>query len=113
MKYRFVKNIFIIILITKISNYAIAQVDSSFYTVHLSSFDASINRKATTLHWKTVCFFQFANFQIQKSIDGTDYFTIGSFTVDRLWCQQPFYFRSNEYQRFRVKQMGLAFSLQK
>jgi hypothetical protein len=87
-----VKNIFIIVLLTIISKHAIAQVDSSLYTVRLSSFDASINNKAITLHWKTVCFLQFANFQIQKSINGTDYYTISSFTADKLRCQQPFDF---------------------
>ncbi len=86
------KNIFIIVLLTIISNQAVAQVDSSFYTVRLSSFDASVNNKAITLHWKTVCFLEFANFQIQKSLNGRDYNTISSFAADKLRCQQPFDF---------------------
>jgi len=75
-----------------LGNQAIAQVDSSFYTVRLSSFDASVNRKAVKLHWRTVCFLDFANFQIQKSVNGRDYTTISSFVADRLRCQQPFDF---------------------
>ncbi|MEO6000456.1 MAG: T9SS type A sorting domain-containing protein [Chitinophagaceae bacterium] len=86
------KYIFIIVFLTIISKHAIAQVDNSFYAVRLSSFDASVNNKTITLRWNTVCFLQFANFQIQKSVNGVDYLTISSFIVDKLRCQQPFDF---------------------
>lgn len=86
------KALAIVILI--ISYYAgSAQSDSSYYnTVRLSSFDVSVANNITKLHWKTICFLQYANFQIQKSANGTDYNTISSFTADRLRCQQPFDF---------------------
>jgi len=71
---------------------ASAQSDSSYYTIRLSSFDVSVTNNVTKLHWKTICFLQYANFQIQKSANGTDYNTISSFTADRLRCQQPFDF---------------------
>lgn len=71
---------------------ASAQSDSSYYTVRLLSFDVSVTNNITKLHWKTICFLQYANFQIQKSANGTDYNTISSFTADRLRCQQPFDF---------------------
>lgn len=71
---------------------ASAQSDSSYYTVRLSSFDASVTNNITQLRWKTVCFLPYANFQIQKSANGTDYNTISSFTANRLRCQQPFDF---------------------
>jgi hypothetical protein len=74
------------------SQIASAQSDSSYYTVRLSSFDVSVSNNITKLHWKTVCFLQYANFQIQKSANGTDFITINSFTADRFRCQQPFDF---------------------
>jgi hypothetical protein len=81
------------LVILIISCYATsAQSDSSYFTVRLSSFDVSVSNSITKLHWKTICFLQYANFQIQKSANGTDYNTIGSFTADRLRCQQPFEF---------------------
>lgn len=88
---------------------ASAQSDSSYYTVRLSSFDVSVTNNVTKLHWKTICFLQYANFQIQKSANGTDYNTISSFTADRLRCQQPFDFtdsssanRGNIFYRINV-----------
>lgn len=75
-----------------LGNQVLAQVDSSYYTVRLSSFDASLNRKIVQLRFRTVCFLDFANFQIQKSANGIDYTTVNSFTADRLRCQQPFEF---------------------
>lgn len=69
-----------------------AQSDSSFFTVRLSAFDVSANKNISKLHWKTVCYLQYANFEIQKSTNGTDYITLNSFTADRLRCLQPFDF---------------------
>lgn len=74
------------------SQIATPQSDSSYYTVQLSSFDVSVSNNITKLHWKTICFLQYANFQIQKSANGKDFTTISSFTADRLRCQQPFDF---------------------
>jgi hypothetical protein len=69
-----------------------AQSDSSFFTVRLSSFDVSAFSNIAKLHWKTVCYLQYANFEIQRSSNGTNYTTINSFTADRLRCLQPFDF---------------------
>jgi hypothetical protein len=86
------KKVLAIVVLIIASQIASAQSDSSYYTVRLSSFDVSVSNNITKLHWKTVCFLQYANFQIQKSANGTDYNTISSFTADRLRCQQPFDF---------------------
>ncbi len=86
------KKIFTIIILILIYNAALAQNDSSYFTVRLSAFDVSVTNNITKLHWQTVCFLPYANFQIQKSANGTDYKTINSFTADRLRCQQPFDF---------------------
>ncbi len=86
------KKILAIVVLIIASQIASAQSDSSYYTVRLSSFDVSASNNITRLHWKTVCFLQYANFQIQKSADGKDFTTISSFTADRLRCQQPFDF---------------------
>lgn len=76
------------------------QVDSSFFTIRLSSFDISVNNNFVQLHWKTACFLEYANFQIQKSTDGNNFTTIKSFVADRLRCQQPFDYNdsSNVFQ---------------
>lgn len=84
---------FFILILTCIAALGVnAQSDSLFFTVRLSSFDVSANNNICKLHWKTVCYLQYANFEIQKSTDGTDYTTINSFTADRLRCLQPFNF---------------------
>jgi hypothetical protein len=96
---------------------ASAQSDSSNYTVRLSSFDISISNNITKLRWKTICFLQYANFQIQKSTNGTDYNTISSFVADRLRCQQPFDFtdslnvnQGNIFYRINVGNIDGTFS---
>lgn len=69
-----------------------AQNDSSIYPVSLSSFQGGVAGNNARLKWKTVCYLSFANFQIQKSLNGTTFSTINSFVADRLRCQQPFEF---------------------
>ncbi len=86
------KKIFTFIFTVLILYSASAQNDSSYYTIRLSSFNASVNNNVTKLYFKTVCFLQYANFQIQKSADGIEYKTIHTFTADRVRCQQPFDF---------------------
>lgn len=68
-------------------------IDSSYFTVRLSSFDINLQaNNLTKLHWKTICFLQYANFELQKSYDGVNFSTFHSFSADRLRCQQPFDF---------------------
>lgn len=86
------KKTFILLLICIVASGVNAQSDSSFFTVRLSSFDVSAYNNIAKLHWKTVCYLQYANFEIQRSANGTDYTTINSFTADRLRCLQPFDF---------------------
>ncbi len=86
------KKIFSLLLICIVASGVNAQSDSSFFTVRLSSFNVSANNNISKLHWKTVCYLQYANFEIQKSTNGKDYTTINSFTADRLRCLQPFDF---------------------
>lgn len=69
-----------------------AQNDSSIYPVSLSSFEGGVSNNFARLKWKTVCYLSFANFRIQKSLNGTTFSTINSFVADRLRCQQPFEF---------------------
>lgn len=69
-----------------------AQDDNSQDAVRLSAFDVSANNNTSTLHWKTICKLQYANFQVQRSEDGITYHTIHNFTADKLRCQDPFYF---------------------
>jgi len=69
-----------------------AQNDSSIYPVSLSSFEGGVSNNYARLKWKTVCYLSFANFQIQKSLNGTTFSTINTSVADRLRCRQPFEF---------------------
>lgn len=69
-----------------------AQIDSLQYPVSLSSFEAGLLNNTTKLKWKTACYISYANFKIEKSLNGTTFYTINNFTADRLRCQQPFEF---------------------
>ena len=66
-----------------------AQVDSSV-PVRIVSLDALSGGTYNKLIWKTACFLEYANFEIQRSYDGSNYTSINSFTADRLRCLQPF-----------------------
>ena len=84
-----VMSLFILLIVF---NGVSAQSDSIYFPVKLSSFDAASNNNTATLHWSTVCYLQYANFQIQISADGENYKTIHSFTADKYRCSQPFDF---------------------
>ncbi len=86
------KVLFLSVIFTLLVSILQAQNDSSIYPVSLSSFQGAVASNYARLKWKTVCYLSFANFQIQKSLDGTTFSTINSFVADRLRCQQPFEF---------------------
>ncbi len=86
------KFIFSIILVLLFSFTGYSQLDSATIPVRLSYFEAGSNTGNTTLRWRTVCYLDYANFEIQKSTDGNNYQLINSFTADKLRCQQPFDF---------------------
>ena len=44
--------------------------------VRVSYFNVEQNNNKTTLNWKVVCYLQFANFEVQRSANGTDHTTI-------------------------------------
>lgn len=73
-------------------NLASAQGDSNYLPVSLSSFEVSAYENISKLQWSTICYLQYANFEIQKSADGANFTTIHSFTADKFRCQQPFDF---------------------
>lgn len=60
--------------------------------VRVSYFSAVPTNNKIKLNWKVVCFLQYANFDVQRSTNGSDYTTINTFTADRLRCQSPFVF---------------------
>jgi hypothetical protein len=68
----------------------VAQSDSNYLPVRLSSFEVGVANNIAKLHWSTICYLQYANFEIQKSIDGKNFTTINTFTADKLRCLQPF-----------------------
>ena len=58
--------------------------------VRIISIDAISGTNYNKLTWKTACFLEYANFEIQRSYNGENYISINSFTADRLRCLQPF-----------------------
>jgi hypothetical protein len=82
-----------LILVFSFTGYS--QSDSATIPVRLSYFEAGPNAGNTILRWKTVCYLDYANFNIQKSTDGSNYQSINNFTADKLRCQQPFDFTDN------------------
>ena len=86
------KKIISIIIFITVSSGTSAQSDINYFPVRLSSFDATVYNNIAKLHWSTICYLQYANFQIQKSSDGENFTTIHSFTADKFRCTQPFDF---------------------
>lgn len=84
-----------VILILSFSVSSLAQLDSSIIPVRLSYFEASSNATGTTLRWKSVCYLEYANFEILRSTDGTTFTPINDFTADRIRCQDPFDYTDN------------------
>lgn len=69
--------------------------------VRISSIDAISGTNYNKLTWKTACFLEYANFEIQRSYNGENYTSINSFTADRLRCLQPF-----DYSDYSANQMA-------
>ena len=86
------KKIISIIIFIIVYNGTSAQNDSNYFPVRLESFDVSAHNNIAKLHWTTICYLQYANFQIQKSADGKNFTAIHSFTADKFRCTQPFDF---------------------
>lgn len=91
------KKIFSFIILFVIYNEISAQGDSNYLPVRLSSFDVGVNNNIAKLHWSTICYLQYANFQIQKSADGKNFTTINTFIADKLRCRQPFNFSDSSF----------------
>lgn len=89
------KKIFIFFISIMVCGTALAQSDSLYFPVRLESFDVGVSNDIALLQWKTICYLQYANFQIQKSTDGKDFITIDSFIADKFRCQQPFDFKDS------------------
>lgn len=91
------KKIISIIIFIIVCNVTSAQSDSNYLPVRLSSFDVRVHNNIAKLHWSTICYLQYANFQIQKSTDGNFFSTINTFTADKLRCRQPFDFSDSSF----------------
>ncbi len=86
--------------------------------VRVSYLNAAQNNNKTRLNWKVVCYLTYANFEIQRSINGFDYTTINSFTADRIRCLSPFdfddaIFSARTYYRLKVGDKDGNFSTSK
>lgn len=117
MKKIFLASIIIIISsISEIRSQIISINDS--VPVRVSYFNVEQNNNKTTLNWKVVCYLQFANFEVQRSANGTDYTTINKFTSDRIRCLSPFNIDDNAsagrvYYRLKVGDKDGNFSTSK
>ena len=58
--------------------------------LRVSYFNVEQNSNKTILNWKVVCYVKYADFEVQRSANGTDYTTINSFSADRIRCLSPF-----------------------
>lgn len=65
-------------------------IASDSVPVRVSYFNVEQNSKKVLLNWKVVCYLRFADFEVQRSTNGTDYTTINNFTADRIRCLSPF-----------------------
>ncbi len=87
------KYILAFFLILTVSNKVNSQsILNDSVPVRVSYLNATQNNNKTRLNWKVVCYLTYANFEIQRSINGFDYTTINSFTADRIRCLSPFDF---------------------
>ena len=89
------KKIISILILIVLYNTTSAQSDTNYLPIRLSLFEANANNNIAKLHWATICYLQYANFEIQKSADGEKFTTIHSFTADKFRCQQPFDFNDS------------------
>lgn len=58
--------------------------------VRVSYFNVEESYDRILLNWKVVCYLRFAEFEVQRSVNGKDYTTINTFTADRIRCLSPF-----------------------
>lgn len=89
------KNYFFILFLFLFAATGNTQLDSSITPIRLSYFEASSANTNTTLKWKTICYLEYASFEILKSTDGNSFQPINSFTADRIRCEQPFDYTDN------------------
>lgn len=115
------KNILLLaLLFPGISTKTLAQVPAfvDSVPVRVSYLNATPNNNKTRLNWKVVCYLTYANFEIQRSMNGFDYMTINSFTADRIRCLSPFDFddaisSARTYYRLKVGDKDGNFSTSK
>lgn len=65
-------------------------IGSDSLPVRVSYFNVEQRNNKVLLNWKVVCYLSFADFEVQRSTNGTNYITINSFTADRIRCLSPF-----------------------
>jgi hypothetical protein len=65
-------------------------IGSDSVPVRVSYFNVEQSNNKVLLNWKVVCYLRFADFEVQRSSNGTDFTTINSFTADRIRCLSPF-----------------------
>ncbi len=113
------KYILAFFLILTVSNKVNSQsILNDSVPVRVSYLNATQNNNKTRLNWKVVCYLTYANFEIQRSINGFDYTTINSFTADRIRCLSPFdfddaIFSARTYYRLKVGDKDGNFSTSK
>ena len=82
--------------------------------VRLSYLDGNRNGNSNQLNWAVSCFLDYANFEIQSSANGLNYYTIHTFQADQTRCRQPFNYSDPQpsgkfYYRIRVGDLNGKF----
>ena len=98
--------LFLLVLFVS-ANSTLAQfTNTDSVPVRISSITTEKTANGNKINWKVSCSLPFANFEVQRSLDGNNYTTINSFRADELRCRQPFDFTDqpqSEKSFYRIK----------
>ena len=76
--------------VTSFSGFYITSAPASVLPISLDYFTGKTVDNKSVLSWKVNCTSARVNFEIQRSNDGINFFTITTLTADQLRCSQPF-----------------------
>lgn len=74
------------------SGFVIQSASTNILPVHLEYFTGQKHNTVNNLKWKVNCYSSSANFEIERSVDGVNFNSIGSIGATESRCQDPFNF---------------------
>jgi hypothetical protein len=86
------KKLFFLLILAQVKvAYLNAQFSSNdSVPVRISYLQGEKRNNNNELDWAVTCSLQFAKFEIQRSVNAVDYYTIHTFQADQVRCRQPF-----------------------